>query len=612
MSDDQPTNEVAPPGAKAERMVKHIKKGYAKDGDLTKREKGIAYATAWKAKKAGSLDESTTPFKPAMAAQYGDAEWAEMVAMHGQAGAEKMARTTSPDSHERKRNSALASAQNQAAIKNLNDPLRKEKEIDKLSRDRLKAQGDELRKTMSTAKGDDRSAMRSNELGQIGQMSTVWQPKDATTNYQGQPGQVRLTGKNTQPAAASAKMAEGTEFKDTIKNSAAKMTKAKPAKLKESRIMEETDYFYEKIGKALAEKNPNLDTAGGEFEMAVRKEMVAQGVEPNRARNILLMDEDFLGDVATSYGHYCKEVAEGKGPMNSHLGGAMEDAAQSHIPSPTNDMPVTSELDEIAALAGLARTAAPVVVTDAMLNDDADDEAKLDRYHELVKRGMDPDDAEMDAFNDELDEGTSVTIKGKPVNVNSIEVDGVNDWDSPDFADAYATYAEYEDGTPLSEPELDRLANQYPELINQAAHGSLQGRADFLDEEDMAEGNEFSGALAAAKAAGEKEFEVDGKRYTVKEATSMNDLRRLSGLAETEEVAEEELAEERDIEYVNTPREKTAPISASIPSGTDLHKSKMQDPKTANKAANPLTRKAKQVEEGLWKSYEDMLQDVKK
>lgn len=51
-------DEVAPPGAKAERMVKHIKKGYAKDGKLTKKEKGIAYATAWKAKKAGKLEES--------------------------------------------------------------------------------------------------------------------------------------------------------------------------------------------------------------------------------------------------------------------------------------------------------------------------------------------------------------------------------------------------------------------------------------------------------------------------------------------------------------------------------------------------------------------------
>ena len=41
-------DDDAPPGAKAERMVKHIKKGYAKDGKLTDQERSIAYATAWK------------------------------------------------------------------------------------------------------------------------------------------------------------------------------------------------------------------------------------------------------------------------------------------------------------------------------------------------------------------------------------------------------------------------------------------------------------------------------------------------------------------------------------------------------------------------------------
>ena len=40
--------EVAPPSAKHERMIKHIKKRYAKDGKLTDKEKSIAYATAWK------------------------------------------------------------------------------------------------------------------------------------------------------------------------------------------------------------------------------------------------------------------------------------------------------------------------------------------------------------------------------------------------------------------------------------------------------------------------------------------------------------------------------------------------------------------------------------
>ena len=48
--------EVAPPSAKHERMVKHIKKGYAKDGKLTDKEKSIAYATAWKHYKKENLD----------------------------------------------------------------------------------------------------------------------------------------------------------------------------------------------------------------------------------------------------------------------------------------------------------------------------------------------------------------------------------------------------------------------------------------------------------------------------------------------------------------------------------------------------------------------------
>jgi hypothetical protein len=49
--------ESAPPTAKGERMVKHIKKGYADDGKLTDKEKSIAYATAWKAhNKNESID----------------------------------------------------------------------------------------------------------------------------------------------------------------------------------------------------------------------------------------------------------------------------------------------------------------------------------------------------------------------------------------------------------------------------------------------------------------------------------------------------------------------------------------------------------------------------
>lgn len=48
--------ESAPKGEKYERMIKHIKAKYAKDG-LTKNEKSIAYATAWKAKNKEEMKE---------------------------------------------------------------------------------------------------------------------------------------------------------------------------------------------------------------------------------------------------------------------------------------------------------------------------------------------------------------------------------------------------------------------------------------------------------------------------------------------------------------------------------------------------------------------------
>jgi hypothetical protein len=400
---DADLDEVAPPGAKAERMVKHIKKGYAKDGNLSKKEKGIAYATAWKAKKAGNLEE-------------------------------------------------------------------------------------------------------------------------------------------------------GTEFKDAgkIKNSAPNMKKAKLAKVTESRMLQEGDYFYEKIGKALAEKDPTLDTANPNFVSAVRQEMIAQGIEPNRARNIIAIDEDFISDVASSYAHYCKEVSEAHAPMNSHLGGA-------------------SELDEIARLAGL-----PVQETDTVYNEV--------NYEESA---------------DTMDEGDELIAppKATPGKAPSAKATGM---------------APARPGVPPT---------------------------PTFNEEEVEEGNEFSGALAAAKASGAKEFEVDGKKYTVKEdinvnitangqEDALNLFRKLAGMDEV--VAQpaiqavgvtelpqdlesalaqgviEPVEEERDIEYANTPNEKIGPVSAAIPSGDDMHKSKQSYSDKPYRGDNPMAVK----EDTLWKKYAGMLKGL--
>ena len=64
----------------------------------------------------------------------------------------------------------------------------------------------------------------------------------------------------------------------------------------------------------------------------------------------------------------------------------------------------------------------------------------------------------------------------KKINIKSIEVAGVDTKDYPDFVDAYMTYAEWEDGTPLTEGELDEVANsgEYSSEVYDAACESFQ------------------------------------------------------------------------------------------------------------------------------------------
>ncbi len=71
--------EKAPPGAKAERMVKHIKKGYAKDGKLTDKEKSIAYATAWKQHNKEKNESVDNPGEDMTKLQEGEVQQATAV-----------------------------------------------------------------------------------------------------------------------------------------------------------------------------------------------------------------------------------------------------------------------------------------------------------------------------------------------------------------------------------------------------------------------------------------------------------------------------------------------------------------------------------------------------
>jgi len=64
----------------------------------------------------------------------------------------------------------------------------------------------------------------------------------------------------------------------------------------------------------------------------------------------------------------------------------------------------------------------------------------------------------------------AVTLKGKPVNLNSIEIGGIHKDDHPDFSDAYMTHAEFEDGTPLTDEELEQFEQENYDLTNELIH----------------------------------------------------------------------------------------------------------------------------------------------
>lgn len=57
----------------------------------------------------------------------------------------------------------------------------------------------------------------------------------------------------------------------------------------------------------------------------------------------------------------------------------------------------------------------------------------------------------------------------QPINKNSVEIDGIDKADYPDMCDSYFSYAEFIDGTPLTDDQLDKLTDDYREECQEIA-----------------------------------------------------------------------------------------------------------------------------------------------
>ena len=53
----------------------------------------------------------------------------------------------------------------------------------------------------------------------------------------------------------------------------------------------------------------------------------------------------------------------------------------------------------------------------------------------------------------------------KVVDTGSLEIDGVDGRDAPDFSDAYFSAGQFKDGTDMTDEELNELADEHPDLL---------------------------------------------------------------------------------------------------------------------------------------------------
>jgi hypothetical protein len=185
-----------------------------------------------------------------------------------------------------------------------------------------------------------------------------------------------------------------------------------------------------------------------------------------------------------------------------------------------------------------------------------------------------------------------VSFNGKPVNVGSIEIDGIDMEDYPDFVDAYIVAAEYEDGTPLTDGELEQFQEENYDLIGELIHDN-QLYLEVKKEDAMEEAS--SGDMAYT----EKVDEVLAEsKLTAKERRLVEMVQNALGIAPQAVAEEAPMADDEMVQENPLPKYKNIDeLMSSIEHGTNeaAHKYKMERMK---EVAEALEAKVSSLEEG--------------
>ena len=510
-------DEVAPPGAKAERMIKHIKKGYAKDGKLTPKEKSIAYATAWKAHKAGKVEEAVASLKPLLAAG--------MTA----------------------------------------------KQISEGWEDMMKAVKKQHKDEVGTGKFDKKKVST----------GTVYTRKYDADGMSNTDDEVKADGE---------KRGRGRPKKNAFESSIDRLM----AEVYSDVLAEGSPYAYRPSGSDIA--GPGKNTLGSQLK----------GLGKDLINKIAPDDETLLKDLEK------KTIGEEEGEELSYeqdqLRQAIGDDMFAQVKSAAEQgMGITDEMYDV--LFDYYTESGEMPYGTAKARDGDPMEWIEERVGEMFG-----DMTEGETMNNDLEE--MMRLAGMQVKIDEL---------SPDTLKSYQDKA-FPQAMDATNPKAD-----------QRAAGIIRS---MREEDDIEEGNEFSGALAKAKAAGAKEFEVDGKKYPVKEDEEQIDecgpmpmempigeltisgspealaaMLKLAGL-QAPAMMEQPVEEEKDPRYEasTTPEEEVMPVQAQIKGGNG-EVAGMEKPMHKDGAArfsdNPLAMKESiddlsEMGRDLMKAYESI------
>jgi hypothetical protein len=177
-----------------------------------------------------------------------------------------------------------------------------------------------------------------------------------------------------------------------------------------------------------------------------------------------------------------------------------------------------------------------------------------------------------------------VSLNGRQVNPGSIEIDGIDTEDYPDFVDAYIAAAEYEDGTPLSEDELLQFQEENYDLVSQMIHDDqlyLEGEVE--NDEEQANDIEQAQHDMERRIDAQVESALQESRLTAKE-------RRLVEMVQKALKEEEEgntfFRTDKDDQIPNPPAELH--ISKELTSEDEMTPSEYQDKGMPFKGENKL------------------------